>query len=407
MPAEQFDFFNAEGLRLAGLIDNPAGEARAYALFAHCFTCGKDVHAARRIAEGLTALGIAVLRFDFTGLGSSEGEFANTTFSSNVADLVAAADQLRKIKRAPEILIGHSLGGAAVLAAGSAVPEARAVVTIGAPSDPAHVAGLFKDRREEIEAHGEVEVTLAGRPFRIRRTFLDDVAEQELGGRIAALRKALLIFHSPTDEIVSIDNASRIFAMARHPKSFVSLAGADHLLSRRSDAAYVANVIAAWAERYLDMAPPVTADARDSTGVVTVRETRQGRLQQEITTGAHRFLADEPVAAGGGDSGPNPYDFLLAALGACTAMTLRLYAERKALRLDRVTVRLRHAKIHAADCESCETKEGKIDRIEREIALEGELDAEQRARLLEIADKCPIHRTLTSEVEIATTALPG
>ena len=407
MPAEQFDFFNAEGLRLAGLIDNPAGETRAYALFAHCFTCGKDVHAARRIAEGLTALGIAVLRFDFTGLGSSEGEFANTTFSSNVADLVAAADQLRKIKRAPEILIGHSLGGAAVLAAGSAVPEARAVVTIGAPSDPAHVAGLFKDRREEIEAHGEVEVTLAGRPFRIRRTFLDDVAEQELGGRIAALRKALLIFHSPTDEIVSIDNASRIFAMARHPKSFVSLAGADHLLSRRSDAAYVANVIAAWAERYLDMAPPVTADARDSTGVVTVRETRQGRLQQEITTGAHRFLADEPVAAGGGDSGPNPYDFLLAALGACTAMTLRLYAERKALRLDRVTVRLRHAKIHAADCESCETKEGKIDRIEREIALEGELDAEQRARLLEIADKCPIHRTLTSEVEIATTALPG
>ena len=407
MPAEQFDFFNAEGQRLAGLIDNPAGEARAYALFAHCFTCGKDVHAARRIAEGLTALGIAVLRFDFTGLGSSEGEFANTTFSSNVADLVAAADQLRKIKRAPEILIGHSLGGAAVLAAGSAVPEARAVVTIGAPSDPAHVAGLFKDRREEIEAHGEVEVTLAGRPFRIRRTFLDDVAEQELGGRIAALRKALLIFHSPTDEIVSIDNASRIFAMARHPKSFVSLAGADHLLSRRSDAAYVANVIAAWAERYLDMAPPVTADARDSTGVVTVRETRQGRLQQEITTGAHRFLADEPVAAGGGDSGPNPYDFLLAALGACTAMTLRLYAERKALRLDRVTVRLRHAKIHAADCESCETKEGKIDRIEREIALEGELDAEQRARLLEIADKCPIHRTLTSEVEIATTALPG
>jgi uncharacterized OsmC-like protein/alpha-beta hydrolase superfamily lysophospholipase len=453
MPAERFDFFNAEGLRLAGLLDNPAGEARAYALFAHCFTCGKDTHAAKRIAEGLTALGIAVLRFDFTGLGSSEGEFANTTFSSNVADLVAAADQLRKIKRAPSILIGHSLGGAAVLAAGSAVPEARAVVTIGAPSDPAHVAGLFKDRRQEIEAHGEVEVTLAGRPFRIRRTFLDDVAEQELGGRIAALRKALLIFHSPTDDIVGIDNASRIFAAAKHPKSFVSLAGADHLLSRRSDAAYVANVIAAWAERYLDMgrqnmeqqdmaqqnmgqqdmgqqnevpagaplvgalnpdpdgaatrAAPMSASGDGQPGVVTVWETRQGRLQQQITAGAHRFLADEPVAAGGGDSGPNPYDFLLAALGACTAMTLRLYAERKALRLDRVTVRLRHAKIYATDCESCETKEGKIDRIERGIVFEGELDAEQRARLLEIADKCPIHRTLTSEVEIATTALPG
>jgi alpha-beta hydrolase superfamily lysophospholipase len=254
MPAERFDFSNAEGLRLAGLLDSPAGEARAYALFAHCFTCGKDLHAARRIAEGLTALGIAVLRFDFTGLGSSEGEFANTTFSSNVADLIAAADQLRRVKRAPSILIGHSLGGAAVLAAAAAVPEARAVVTIAAPSDPAHVAGLFEDRLQEIDAQGEVDVTLSGRPFRIRRAFLDDVAEQELSERIAALRKALLIFHSPTDEIVGIDNASRIFAAARHPKSFVALPGADHLLSHRSDAAYVANVIAAWAERYLDMA---------------------------------------------------------------------------------------------------------------------------------------------------------
>jgi uncharacterized OsmC-like protein/fermentation-respiration switch protein FrsA (DUF1100 family) len=405
MPAEQFDFSNAQGLRLAGLLDSPVGEARAYALFAHCFTCGKDVHAAKRIAEGLTALGIAVLRFDFTGLGSSEGEFANTTFSSNVDDLVAAADQLRRVKRAPAILIGHSLGGAAVLAAAAAVPEARAVVTIAAPSDPAHVAGLFKDRLAEIDARGEVEVTLAGRPFRIRRAFLHDVAEQELGGRIAALRKALLIFHSPTDEIVGIDNASRIFAAARHPKSFVSLAGADHLLSRRSDAAYAANVIAAWAERYLDMTP--AADGQEDSGQVTVRETRRGRFQQEITAGAHRFFADEPVAAGGGDSGPNPYDFLLAALGACTAMTLRLYAERKALALDRVTVRLRHARIHAADCETCESKEGMIDRIERGIVLEGTLVASERTRLLEIADKCPVHRTLTSEVEIATTELPG
>jgi putative redox protein len=445
MPAERFDFPNPAGLRLAGLLDNPPGEARAYALFAHCFTCGKDVHAARRIAEGLTALGIAVLRFDFTGLGSSEGEFANTTFSSNVGDLIAAADQLRRVKRAPAILIGHSLGGAAVLAAAAAVPEARAVVTIAAPSDPAHVAGLFKDRRAEIDAQGEVEVTLSGRAFRIRRAFLDDVAEQELGGRIAALHKALLIFHSPTDEIVGIDNASRIFAAARHPKSFVSLAGADHLLSRRGDAAYVANLIAAWAERYLDIEVPAgapLAGARDEEraatraapraapttgeasvgaplvgarpaqgdadpGLVTVRETRQGRLQQEVTAGSHRFLADEPVAGGGGDGGPNPYDFLLAALGACTAMTLRLYAERKALPLERVTVKLRHAKIHAADCATCETKDGKVDRIERGIVLEGALDAQARARLIEIADKCPVHRTLTSEVDIATTEVPG
>jgi uncharacterized OsmC-like protein/alpha-beta hydrolase superfamily lysophospholipase len=407
MPAERFDFSNADGLRLAGLLDNPPGEARAYALFAHCFTCGKDVHAARRIAEGLNALGIAVLRFDFTGLGSSEGEFANTTFSSNVADLVAAADQLRRVKRAPAILIGHSLGGAAVLAAAAAVPEARAVVTIAAPSDPAHVTGLFKDRLAEIEADGEVEVTLSGRPFRIRRAFLEDVAEQELSGRIAALRKALLIFHAPTDEIVGIDNSSRIFAAARHPKSFVSLAGADHLLSRRSDATYVANVIAAWAERYLDMGSQETASEPGDSGRVTVREAGQGRFQQEITAGVHRLVADEPVASGGADSGPNPYDLLLAALGACTAMTLRLYAERKALPLDRVTVKLRHAKIHAADCAACETKEGMIDHIERGIVLQGALDADMRARLLEIADKCPVHRTLTNEVDIATTELPA
>ena len=400
MPSERFDFANAHGQRLAALIDNPAAEPRAYALFAHCFTCGKDIQAAKRIAEGLTALGIGVLRFDFTGLGASEGEFANTTFSSNVADLIAAADELRRRKGAPAILIGHSLGGAAVLAAAAAMAEARAVVTIAAPSDPAHVAGLFKDHVAEIEARGEVAVTLAGRQFRIRRAFLDDIAEQKLTERIGALRKALLVFHSPTDEIVGIDNASRIFAAARHPKSFVSLAGADHLLSGRSDAAYVANVIAAWAERYLDM-PPAQPEAAEPG--VLVRETRAGRFQQEITVGAHRLIADEPREVGGLDSGPGPYDLVLAGLGACTAMTLRLYAERKALPLERVTVHLTQAKIHAADCEDCETKEGMIDRIERTITLAGALDEAQRARLLEIADKCPVHRTLTSEVEIRTT----
>ena len=284
------------------------------------------------------------------------------------------------------------------------MPEARAVVTIAAPSDPAHVLGLFKDRLEDIDQRGEVEVALAGRSFRIRRSFVDDVSEQNLKPRIAELRKALLIFHSPTDERVGIENASEIFSAAKHPKSFVSLAGADHLLGRRSDAAYVANVIAAWAERYLDMAP--AAGQTEEAGLVTVRETGEGHLQQEVTAGTHRFLADEPVAAGGGDSGPNPYDFLLAALGACTSMTLRLYAEHKQLPLDRVTVRLRHGRIYAADCETCETKEGKIDQIERAITLEGTLDVSQRARLLEIADKCPVHRTLTSEVVIKTTEQP-
>src|SRR5216683_2412159 len=402
MPAERFDFSNVDGHKLAALLDRPAQAPRAYALFAHCFTCGKDVHAAKRIAEGLTSLGIGVLRFDFTGLGASEGEFANTTFSSNVADLVAAANELRRIRRAPAILIGHSLGGAAVLAAASDVPESRAVVTIGAPCDPAHVTGLLKNHIAEIGARGEVEVTLAGRPFRIRRAFLDDIAEQKLNDRIANLRRALLIFHSPTDDLVGIENASHIFAAAKHPKSFVSLAGADHLLSRRSDATYVANVLHAWAERYLE-APEVVPDLVVAPGTVVVEETRRGRFQQDVRTGPHRFLADEPVEVGGLDSGPGPYDLVLAGLGACTAMTLRLYAERKALPLDRVSVRLSHSRIHAADCESCETKEGMIDRIERAITLHGSLGAEERRRLMEIADKCPVHRTLTSEIDIRTT----
>ena len=407
MPAERFDFANAQGEKLAALLDRPDGPIRAVALFAHCFTCGKDNKAARLIAHGLTSHGIAVLRFDFTGLGSSEGEFANTTFSSNVDDLVAAADHLRTQIAAPAILIGHSLGGAAVLAAAHRIAEARAVVTIAAPFDPAHVAGLFGERVEEIKSKGEVEVTLAGRPFRVRRGLLDDIAGQNLAGRIAELRKALLVFHSPTDETVGIDNASHIFTTAKHPKSFISLAGADHLLLRPSDAAYVAHVIAAWAERYLDMPAPMAAPKRSvaeaESGEVVVRETRRGTFQQEIIAGAHRFLADEPVAAGGLDSGPGPYDLLLAALGACTSMTLRLYADRKQLPLTRTRVRLRHSRIYAADCAACETKEGMLDRIDRSISFEGELDAETRKRLLEIADKCPVHRTLTSEIDIRTS----
>jgi uncharacterized OsmC-like protein/fermentation-respiration switch protein FrsA (DUF1100 family) len=400
MPAERFDFPNARGERLAALLDAPPGEPRSYALFAHCFTCGKDVHAATRIAQALTALGIAVLRFDFTGLGSSEGEFANTTFSSNVADLVAAADRLRATRRAPALLIGHSLGGAAVLAAAAAVPEARAVVTIAAPSDPGHVVGLLREGVEEIRTQGEVEVAIAGRPFRIRREFLDDIAEQRLTAQIAQLRKALLIFHSPVDQIVGIDNASRIFLAAKHPKSFISLADADHLLSGRSDAVYVANVLAAWAERYLDPAP--AREIESTAPAVVVTETREGRFQQLVEAGKHRLLADEPAAVGGLGSGLTPYDLLLAALGACTSMTLRLYAERKALPLERVSVRLQHERIHAADCANCETKEGMLDRIDRTVKLHGDLDEDQRRRLLEIADKCPVHRTLTSEVEIRT-----
>jgi uncharacterized OsmC-like protein/alpha-beta hydrolase superfamily lysophospholipase len=402
MPAERIDFPNADGEMLAALLDRPAGEPTAYALFAHCFTCGKDNRAARLIAKGLTARGIAVLRFDFTGLGASTGEFANTTFSSNVADLAAAADHLRRTRRAPSLLIGHSLGGSAVLAAAEKIPETRAVAAIAAPADPGHVAGLFKDQAEDIRRHGEIEVTLAGRPFRIRREFLDDVAGQRLADKVKALGAALMVLHSPTDEIVGIENASAIFLAAKHPKSFVSLAGADHLLSRRRDASYVADVIAAWAGRYLDEAEPSEAAEESEPGTVVVTETGQGKFQQAIAIGRHRLIADEPTAAGGLDSGPSPYDFLLAGLGACTAMTMRLYAEHKGLALDRVAVALKHGKIHAADCESCETREGKIDRIDRTITIDGDLADQDRAKLMEIADKCPVHRTLRSEIEIRT-----
>jgi putative redox protein len=405
MPTERFQFPGAGGQQLAATLDTPEGEIHAYALFAHCFTCGKDVLAAKRIAVALTAKGIAVLRFDFTGLGSSEGDFANSTFSSNVADLVRAADHLRETRKAPAILIGHSLGGAAILAAAGQIPEARAVVTIAAPSDPAHITGLFADRVDDIRKHGEAEVSLAGRPFTIKRQFLDDIAEHNLMAHVAKLHKALLVMHSPTDDTVSIDNATRIFVAARHPKSFVSLAGADHLLSERRDAAYVADVIAAWSTRYLEpVASEEAADLGEAPRSVVVRETRNSKFQQTVSIGPHRLLADEPVAAGGEDTGPGPYDFLLAGLGACTSMTMRLYADRKSLPLERTTVTLRHSKIHAEDCAECETKAGMLDQIERVIAMEGALDAEQRKRLMEIADKCPVHRTLTSEIHIVTRA---
>jgi len=403
MPTERFQFTGSEGQQLAAALDTPDGEIHAYALFAHCFTCGKDVLAAKRIAVALAAKGIAVLRFDFTGLGSSEGDFANSTFSSNVADLVRAADHLRETRKAPAILIGHSLGGAAILAAAGQIPDARAVVTIAAPSDPAHVTGLFADRVEDIRKNGESEVSLAGRPFRIKREFLDDIAEHGLMAHVANLHKALLVMHAPTDDTVGIDNATRIFVTAKHPKSFVSLAGADHLLTNKNDATYVADVIAAWTTRYLDqVVPEQTAVTGEAPRNVVVRETRNSKFQQTISTGPHRLLADEPVAAGGEDTGPGPYDFLLASLGACTSMTMRLYADRKSLPLERVTVTLKHQKIHAQDCAECETKVGMLDQIDRVIAMEGALDAEQRNKLMEIADKCPVHRTLTSEIRIVT-----
>lgn len=402
MESRKIQFPGHSGDNLAARLDSPA-KPHAYALFAHCFTCGKDIFAASQIAQALTGRGIAVLRFDFTGLGASEGEFANTNFSSNVEDLVAAADYLRRNHAAPSLLIGHSLGGAAVLAAAAHVPEATGVITIGAPASAVHVTHNFAADVAEIEEKGTATVTLAGRSFTITRQFLADVAGQNILDGLATLKKALLVCHAPRDEYVGIDNASQIFAAARHPKSFLSLDTADHLLRKRQDAIYIADAIAAWASRYLARDEEVTPLP---PGIVEVRETRTGPLAQHVRAGSHVLLAGEPVALGGDDAGPGPYDYLLAALGACTSMTMRLYADRKGLAADRFAVRLSHNKVHAQDCADCETKEGTIGEIIRDITIEGDLSEAARTRLMEMAERCPVHVTLSHEIKIRSRLVP-
>jgi putative redox protein len=403
MNAVRITFKGSFGDELAARLDVPAGVVRGYALFAHCFTCSKDAIAARLIAGKLASRGIGVLRFDFTGLGSSQGEFENTNFSSNVEDLVRAADYLHEHLAAPALLIGHSLGGAAVLAAANRMPEAKAVATISAPSDVVHVLQHFHAALEEIERDGKAEVTLAGRAFTITKQFVDDTKGQALHDRIAGLRKALLVMHAPTDQIVGIEHATAIFGAAKHPKSFVSLDDADHLLLHRRDAAYVAEVVAAWASRYL----PAEAERSDNASDdIVVSETGAGKFQNAVSVGSHRLLADEPTSVGGLDSGPSPYDYLAIALAACTSMTLRIYAEYKHLSMGRLTVRVNHGKVaveHCADCGSAvEGRAGKIDRFERVISVEGNVDAAVRERLVEIANKCPVHRTLEAGAAVVT-----
>jgi len=399
--SEKVMFTGSQGDDLAARLDLPSGGPAAYALFAHCFTCSKDVFAASRISRDLTRHGIGVLRFDFTGLGHSEGEFANTNFTSNVEDLVLAADWLRREREAPKLLIGHSLGGAAVLRAAGDVPEADAVVTIGSPFSPAHVGRLFEGVRERIEAGGQAEVELAGRRFTIRKQFLDDIEDQPMQDAIAGLRKPLLVFHAPLDDTAGVDNARLIFEAAKHPKSFVSLDSADHLLTDHRDAVYVADVLAAWVSRYLGLSVHEQTGERVARGEVLVRESDDGIYAQVIVAGPHLLRADEPPDTGD-DTGPSPYDLLLAGLGACTSMTVRMYADRKQIPLERASVRLRHDRIHAEDCADCETTAGMVDRIERVLEVEGDLTDEQRERLLSIAERCPVHRTLTGEVRIET-----
>ena len=400
--SQKVEFTGSQGDKLAARLDSPATTPKAYALFAHCFTCSKDIFAASRIAQALTADGIAVLRFDFTGLGASQGEFANTNFSSNINDLVLAANFLRDEYQAPQLLIGHSLGGAAVLAAAEQIPEAKAVVTIGAPADIAHVLANFGTSLKTLERDGIADVSLAGRNFTIKSQFVDDVREQVQQERIENLKKPLLIFHSPIDQTVGVDNASKIFITAKHPKSFVSLDSADHLLSRREDAVYVAEVLAAWASRYLQETTRATTTGHVLAPVV-VEETGKSKFQQKILAGKHTLLADEPESVGGSDSGPSPYDYLSMALGACTTMTLRMYGDHKGYDIGKLSVEVSHAKIHAQDCADCgEGKSGRIDRFERVISVAGGVPAEISDKLLKIADKCPVHKTLEQSSVVAT-----
>lgn len=392
---------NAENQQLSAVLDMPAQNPRAYALFAHCFTCSKNLKAVANIATALVQSGIAVLRFDFTGLGQSEGDFADTNFSSNVADLIAAADYLNAEYEAPGLLIGHSLGGTAVLQAARQITSAKAVVTIGSPSQPDHVTAMLENDREQIESTGQAEVKLGGRPFLIKKQFLDDLQAQDLASEVAKLRKALLILHAPLDSIVEIDNASELFVQAKHPKSFVSLDDADHLLSREEDSGYAGQVIAAWASRYLPTESRSEADLPE-VGVDTVARTKAGGFRTDIRSSGHVLVADEPAGVGGTEQGPTPYDLLSAALASCTTMTLQMYAKHKGINLQAATVAVKHGKVHAKDCVDCETHVGKVDEFQRELTLEGDLTQAQRERMVEIADRCPVHRTLHSEVKVRT-----
>jgi len=390
MRNELFEFEGEQGSRLIGKLDLPDGPPRSYALFAHCFTCTKESLAAVRIGRALAGQGIGVLRFDFTGLGQSGGDFADSTFSGSVKDVLAAARAMRNASIEPALLIGHSLGGAAVLAAAADLPNVKAIATIGAPFDVQHVTRLFGEDLQTLLDQGEAEVKLGGRAFKMRRSFIDDLGAHDQGQRIGGLRRALLVLHAPMDRTVDIDNAAQIFRAARHPKSFVSLDDADHLLTRSADSAYAAEVICAWAARYLGKPPPRSAS---EPGEVVVEETGEGNFQVEVLAGGLRFLADEPVEMGGLGSGPTPYDLLCAALGACTAMTVRMYARRKEWPLRRVRVCVGHARTKEED---------PPDGFLREVALEGDLTDEQRSRLIEIAERCPVHASLKQGARVST-----
>lgn len=403
MKPQKVYFQNTEGQQLVGRLELPADQhPHNFALFAHCFTCNKNLSAVRNISRALTKKGFGVLRFDFTGLGESEGDFADTNFSGNVEDLIAAATYLKAHYKTPSLFVGHSLGGAAVIFAAAQITSVQAVATIGAPSNPLHVAHLLQDNLEEIEVQGKATVQLGGRPFTIKKQFLNDLEAHTLPDVARKLGKALLILHSPQDGTVEIKNAEELYHAARHPKSFITLDGADHLLSDSRDSHYAGGVIAAWASRYVDR--PATAELKSTHQVVASLDGEAG-FTTDMKIGSHYFTADEPVDFGGNDFGPSPYEFVSAGLSACTVMTLQMYAKRKGWDLQNVEVHMSYSKTHAEDCVQCESDSAKIDTFHRALKFTGALDEKQTRRLLEIADRCPVHRTLHSETQVITKLL--
>lgn len=391
---------NRSGLSLKGSLELPSQPPVGYAIFAHCFTCSKNVRAATQVSRELAGQGIAVLRFDFTGLGNSEGDFANSNFTSNVSDLIDAAYALQERYEAPMLLVGHSLGGAAVLMAASELSSVRAVATIGAPSEPAHVERLIGNTTTMTHDDGSATISLGGRELRIGADFVEDLRSNRVADQLPNLRKPLLIFHSPMDSVVNIEQARKLYETAKHPKSFVSLDSADHMLSEPNDAQFVAETLAAWVSRYLPDRPSASAIP---DGVVEVRQRVSiSKYAQLIQTPSHQLVADEPSSVGGSDLGPNPYELLLASLGSCISMTLRMYADRKKWPVESITVKLQHSRIHADDCFDCDSSSKLIDQIEVSVTVAGNLDDAQVKRLGEIAEMCPVHRTLMNEKQIRT-----
>jgi len=401
MNLQKVSFQNKKGQNLAGRLELPANRyPHNFVIFAHCFTCTKNLSAVRNIGKALTANGFGVLRFDFTGLGESDGDFENTNFSGNVEDLIAAADYLENNYSAPTLLVGHSLGGAAVIFASAQIKAIKAVATIGTPSNPTHVQNLLKSGLEEIEASGKAIVNLSGRDFTIKKQFLDDLESQALPKILNGLRKPLLILHSPQDDTVGIKNAEEIYIAAHHPKSFVSLDGADHLLSNKTDSQYAGEVISGWAKRYL----AIDSEQQEPKTKHQVAASVGGEdgFTTQMKVGNHYMIADEPIDVGGNDFGPSPYELVSAGLSACTAMTIQMYAKRKGWQIDNIEVHTSYSRTHAADCEDCEAENTKIDTFHREIKLTANLDEKQQKRILEIADKCPVHKTLHSENQVIT-----